>query len=115
MKFIRTDVSRFSKLGKNRKKLQKWRRAAGRHNKIRKKRFGYPVKPEVGYKTAKVESGLVNGKVPILVKNMQDIENAGSNSILIISRTLGAKKKMEILKKANERKLEIANLRKEKK
>jgi large subunit ribosomal protein L32e len=108
-KFLRTDTSRYSKLGKNRKKLQKWRGAKGRDNKIRLKRFGYPVAPTVGHKSSKKESGKINGKKPEIVYNLSDLQEIGKNSILIIGK-IGAKKKLEVLKKATEMKLEILNI-----
>jgi len=109
-RFLRRDWSRYSRLGKNRKKLQKWRRAKGRHNKIRKRRAGYPGPPLIGYKKPKAESGKINGKVPILVENMNDLVSASKNNILIISRRIGARKRIEVIKKANEMKLEIQNV-----
>ena len=39
-KFIRTDYWRMSKLGAGRKKLQVWRRAKGKHSKMRRRRKG---------------------------------------------------------------------------
>ena len=37
-KFLRRDSVRFSKIGKNRKKIQKWRKPKGRDSKMRLKR-----------------------------------------------------------------------------
>ena len=109
-KFLRDDTNRHSKLGKNRRKLQKWRRPRGRQSKMRKKRFSYPVMPCAGYGSPKKESGLINGKKPILINNVQDLTNVEKNFVLIISRRIGAKKKMDIIKKAQERNMQILNL-----
>ena len=108
-KFLRTDHMRFSRLGKNRKKKQVWRRARGKHSKIRRKRMGYPVMPTVGYKTPRKQLGLVQGLKPILVHNLDELSKAGKNSIVILAR-VGAKKKIDLIKKANEMKLKIQNL-----
>jgi len=113
-KFLRTDITRYSKLGKNRKKLQKWRGAKGRHNKIREKREGYPSKPEIGYKSSKKTSGKIAGLKPVLVYNLKDLEKIQPSSIVIIGK-IGAKKKMEMIKKISEMKLRVANMGKEKK
>ena len=59
-KFKRQESGRHSKLGKNRKKLQKWRGAKGRDNKIREHRFGYPKAPSVGYKNTRKDFGKIN-------------------------------------------------------
>lgn len=109
MKFQRTDAVRFSKLGKNRKKKQKWRAAKGRDNKIREKRKSYPREPNVGFKGKRSESGKINGKVPILAMNVKDLEKVGKDNVVIIAR-VGAKKRMEMIKKADEMKLKIINI-----
>jgi len=108
-KFIRTDMKRYSKLGKNRKKLQKWRKASGRDNKIREKRFGYPKSPAVGYKRPKKYFGQILGKTPINVYNLKDLNNVKKENVVIIGK-VGARKKLEIIKKANELKLKIGNI-----
>jgi len=108
-KFLRQDWMRHSKLGKRRKKIQKWRRPTGRHSKMREYRVGYPVSPNVGYRKPSVERGKIDGKKPILVYNLKDLEKADKHSILILAK-IGAKNKMELIKKANEKGLEILNL-----
>lgn len=113
MKFLRRDVSRYSKLGKGRRKKQKWRGAKGRDNKIRLNMAGYPSAPAVGYKSKKSESGKINGFVPVLVRNANDLNKVGKESAAIISARIGAKKRLEIIKKADEMKIKILNLSKE--
>ena len=109
MKFIRRDFKRFSKIGKNRKKLQVWRKPKGRDNKMRERRFGYPKCPGVGYMSPKKEAGKIQGLVPVRVLNVKGLESVGKENILIVGK-VGAKKKMEIIKKAAELKLKILNL-----
>lgn len=109
-KFVRVDTYRHSRLGKGRKKLQRWRRPRGKHNKTRLKRFSYPIQPEIGFGSPRKSSGLVKGLVPIVVNSMADVEKLTKNNIAIISRTLGAKKKIDILKKISELKIKIANV-----
>ena len=108
-KFVRVDTHRFSKLGKGRPKLQKWRRPTGKHNKTRLKRFSYPVQPGIGFGTPRKTSGKVQNLVPMHIKNISDLSFASKNNILIIARKLGAKKKMEILKKVSDLGLKIEN------
>ena len=105
-KFVRTDFWRHSKLGKHRKKLQVWRRARGMHSKIRRMRRGYPVMPTIGYKTKRTEAGKVQGLIPVLVHNTKELENLTKNNIVIIAH-VGARKRLEILKKADEMKIKI--------
>ncbi|MEK6928884.1 MAG: eL32 family ribosomal protein [Nanoarchaeota archaeon] len=110
LKFIRADTFRHSRLGKNRPKLLKWRRPRGKHNKLRLKRTGHPVQPGIGFGTNKKEYGKISGLSPVLVHNLHELEKADKSSIIIIAN-VGAKKKMEIIKKVQEKGLKIYNLR----
>ncbi|OIO80525.1 hypothetical protein AUJ84_03155 [Candidatus Pacearchaeota archaeon CG1_02_32_132] len=108
-KFIRRDSTRFSKLGKKRKNKQKWRGAKGRDNKIRENRKGYPKMPSLGYGKSRKEFGKIDGKIPVRVFNVKDVEKVGKDNIIIIGK-IGAKKKMDVIKKAHEMKLKIFNI-----
>ncbi len=109
--FKRTDYMRHLKLGKRDRKVV-WRRAKGKHSKIRRKRMGYPRKPEVGYRTQQSQSGLVDGMQPILVHNIQELEAITPKTQAVIIARVGAKKKLDIIKKANEKGLTILNMEK---
>jgi large subunit ribosomal protein L32e len=109
-KFIRTDYWRMSKLGKRRRKLQVWRRARGKHSKMRRRRKGYPAIPMIGYKGAKKDSGKVKGLTPVLVNNMSDLQKVKAGHGAILSSTLGARKRMEMIKKAESMKIKILNM-----
>ncbi len=113
-KFLRRDTNRYSKLGKNRKKLQKWRRPTGRDNKMRLRMFGYPTRPTVGHKTELSKAGLINGKQPVLVHNEQDLKAVDVKTQNIIIASVGAKKKLELIKAAETMKAEILNIQKPK-
>ncbi len=109
VKFLRTDSTRHHRIGRKRRKLQVWRRPTGRHNKIRKQRKSYPVAPTIGYRTQKKGRGLVSGFNPVLIHNVKSLNSLGKNSAIIIAR-IGAKNKLEIIKKAEEMKIKILNL-----
>jgi large subunit ribosomal protein L32e len=106
LKFMRRDTKRYSKLGKNRKKLQKWRRPKGRDNKMRLKRRGYPACPSVGYRSPKKNRAVI----PIQIHNVKQLEALKKNESIIIAR-VGAKKKIDIIKKSREMNLKILNLK----
>lgn len=108
-KFLRQDWMRHSKFGKNRNKLQKWRRPKGRHSKMRNKRINYPKNPLIGYKSSKKTLS----KKPQLVHNMAELLTAKKGEKVIIAR-IGSRKKIELIKKAQEEGISILNLRKEK-
>jgi len=104
-KFIRRNMVRHSKIGKNRRKLQKWRKPKGRDNKMRLKRKGYPKTVSIGYKKPQQEK-------PVLVYNLTDIK-ANSKAQIILAG-VGAKKKMKLIKYAQENKIKILNLKEKK-
>jgi large subunit ribosomal protein L32e len=101
-KFLRRHTDYKSRLGKKRKKKQVWRRAKGRHNKVRLKRKGYPIKVMVGFKQSKKAK-------PIFVSNMKELEKVKSGSTIILGK-VGKKKKIEMLKFAKDKKINVANL-----
>lgn len=108
---VRRSTLKHSRMGLGRRKLHRWRAAVGRHSKIRKNRFGYTKSPRIGFKSPKSESGKINGKIPMRITNMSELSNANKDNILIIARVVGARKRIEMIKKANEMKIEILNVK----
>lgn len=107
MGFLRRTWSRYSKLGKKRKKKQKWKKPTGRDNKMREKRRGYPAVVSIGYKKKKK---LIKR---IIVRNIKELDAVKKNEIVIIGK-VGKKKKIEILKKAKGEKIKFQNINAEK-
>jgi len=101
-KFIRRNWTKASRLGKGRKKKQVWRAPKGRHSKTRKKRKGYPVKVMIGFKQSQKAK-------PILINNVNELGKIKKGEIAIIGK-IGAKKKIEIAKRAKEKGIPIHNL-----
>lgn len=108
-KFLRVDTFRFSRLGKNRRKLQKWRSVRGKSNKMRLGRAGYSKVPTVGFKSPRKDSGKVGGLIPRLVHNVKELEALQKDNIAVLAR-IGAKKKLEMIKRAGELNIKIMNL-----
>lgn len=108
-KFLRRTWDRYSKLGKGRKKKQKWRRPTGRDNKMREKRKGYPLVVSIGYKKDKK----IKKKIVVIVRNTRELEKVKKDDIILIGK-VGKKKKIEIAKKAKDKKIQIRNLNVEK-
>ncbi|HEB47010.1 MAG TPA: 50S ribosomal protein L32e [Candidatus Pacearchaeota archaeon] len=106
--FLRRTWSRYSKLGKKRKKKQVWRKPKGRDNKMREKRRGWPSVVSIGYKKGKSEKK--NFKI---IRNLKDLTDIGKNEIAIIG-SIGKRKKIEVVKKAKEIKISIQNINIEK-
>ncbi len=109
VKFLRRTWSRYSKLGKGRKKKQVWRKPTGRHNKMREQRKGAPVIVSIGYRTNKKLRDRLMNKKPVKISNLKELEKVKKDEIAIISG-VGKRKKIEIAKKAKEMKIEIYNL-----
>lgn len=112
-KFIRQDYHKISSLGMGRKKKQKWRRAKGRHSKVRQSHKGRRVVPTIGFRSPRLVRGTLEGRNPIMVYNLNDLNKVGKNDIAVIS-SIGLRKKIEIMKKAQEMKIPISNLNQKK-
>ncbi len=107
-KFLRRGSHRDSKLGNGRKNKQRWKRPTGRDNKMREKRKGRPAVVSVGYKREKSNFGKIDDKEVIRIVNVRDLEKVSKNQAGLIAK-IGNKKRLEILKKAKEMKIEIVN------
>ena len=107
-KFIRRNWDRFSRLGRTRKKLRVWRRPKGRHSKTREKMKGYPAIVSIGYRNEKTTRGKIQEKTPVTVFNLKDLERVKKDEIAVLGK-IGKKKKIEIIKKAKEKNIQIAN------
>jgi large subunit ribosomal protein L32e len=108
-KFLRHTAHKYSKLGLRRKKKKVWRRPTGRDNKMREQRRGHPALVAIGYSTDRKEKGKIEKKTPVVVRNVPQIEKIGKNQIAILGN-VGMKKKIDIVKKAKELKIEIYKL-----
>jgi len=109
-KFLRQEAVRYLRLGKKKKSLRKWRRPRGKQSKIRLHRFSYPPMPTVGYKSPRKEAGRIQGLIPKLVHNIKELESLSKNNIAILASRIGAKKKLELIKRADELKIKILNV-----
>lgn len=112
-KFLRTDWHKKIRLGKGVKKNQKWKGAKGRQNKFRLCRKGRAQRPKVGWGACAETRDQVSGVSAVRVENTQMLD--GLKNVGIIVGSVGAKKRAEIIKKAQEMKLKILNKYKERK
>jgi large subunit ribosomal protein L32e len=109
VKFLRRDASRFSKFGKGRGKKVTWKKPKGRDNKMREKRKGYPAVVSIGYRSDKKSRGTIKEKTPVSIMNINDLKKIGKENIGVVGN-VGKKKKIEIVKKAKEMKIELKNI-----
>ena len=95
-----------------RNSMDSWRRPKGIHNKMRKKLKGRPKMVEVGYGSPKEVKGLLpNGKKPVIVHNVEELEKIDKEKeIAIIASTVGKRKREQIINRAKELNIEIFNI-----
>lgn len=105
--FIRQQLWQFKKLD------EKWRRPRGRHSKQRR-HFGYrPPVPRIGYSSPrKVRNLHPSGFMEKIVHNVKELEGIdASREAVRIAGTVGKRKRMEIIAKADEMGIRVLNRR----
>ena len=103
--FQRPESWRYKRLKKN------WRRPRGLDNKVRKRVKGWPASPNIGYRTKKGLRGIhPSGFQEVSVTNTDDLNKVDKEREAIrIARTVGAKKRTEIVDKAKELGIHVLN------
>jgi len=88
-----------------------WRRPKGIDNKVREKRKGYIKMPSVGYRGPKKVRGLhPSGLKEVIVHNVKELLGLDPSVHAVrIAHTVGRKKRLMIIEKAEELKLKILN------
>jgi large subunit ribosomal protein L32e len=106
-KFRRQESWRYKRVGDT------WRRPHGIDSKMRKKVKGWPVSPTVGYRSPKKTRGLhPSGFVETRVQSVADLAGIDPELQAIrIARTVGGRKRVEILALAEEKGIHILNPR----
>lgn len=107
-KFLRTDWHKKIRLGRGVKKNQKWHGAKGRHNKLRLGRKGRMQRPKIGWGADNKIKGFVSGIGTVRIENIAELLKVKKGFGIIIGN-VGMKKRVEIIKKANEMKIKILN------
>lgn len=91
---------------------KKWRHPRGKANKIRLKKRGHMKQPSIGYGSPKAVYGYSRtGLRQILITNISELSKIKKGDGILISRTVGLKKKIDILKKAKELGLVTLNIK----
>jgi len=112
-KFQRQESWRYKRLSG---KKEKWRKAEGIDSKMRMKKKGWPKSPEVGYRgPKKVRSLHPSGYEEVLIYKVDDLGDVNPKTqVARIAHTVGAKKRVEIFARAEEKGVRILNPRIEK-
>lgn len=106
--FIQQDYHKKKRLSK------KWKRPTGLQSKMRHQFKGYNRRVKQGWRSPLAVRGFHGkGVEPVLVSNLSDLLNVKKDQGIIVSGKVGLKKRIDILKKAEELKLLILNLKSE--
>ncbi|OYT39875.1 MAG: 50S ribosomal protein L32e [Desulfurococcales archaeon ex4484_58] len=94
------------------KNKPKWRKPKGLDNKMRLKLKGYPPVVEIGYRGPRPVRGYhPSGKKPVVVYSVKDLEELDPEThIIYIGSTVGLRKRIELIKIAEEKGFKVANL-----
>lgn len=104
--FIRQDT------GKKRLKI-KWRRPTGLHSKLRGRLSGRPKRIAIGYRSPRKVRGLhKSGLQKYVISSIKDLEGLDAKKIgLVISSSLGDRKRIIMLKRASELGFNVLNIK----
>jgi len=87
-----------------------WRKPRGKDSKMRRKVSGRPRSVEAGYSSPKAIRGVhPSGFREVLVHNLMDLEAITSGEAVRVAHTVGLRKKLAILQKADELSLRVLN------
>ena len=91
----------------------RWRRPRGKHSPMREYHKGRGVRPHPGFGSPAAVRGLVlDGKVPVLVSNVSELEGLDKSKVaVIVSGRVGMRKKMAILRVLSEKGLSVLNVK----
>ncbi|HDD26888.1 MAG TPA: 50S ribosomal protein L32e [Acidilobales archaeon] len=89
----------------------RWVRPKGKDNKMRLKLKGYPPVVSVGYRTPNIIRGLhPTALKPVVVHNVDELKKYNPHEVIVyVGRTVGLRKRLEIVKKAQELGFKVAN------
>lgn len=104
--FLRQDTHKKDKLSEN------WRRPKGKDSKMRKGFRGKRRSPSMGFSSPRLVRGFNReGFKDVLVKNVEDVTKVDPKTEMVVVGNIGLKKKIEVIKKCDELKLKISNLK----
>jgi len=88
----------------------KWRAPRGSTSKLRRKEKSHGKQPSIGYGAPRILRFLhPSGLKEVLVHNVNELQKVDAKSAAKIAGSVGRKKRIEILKKAEEMKVRILN------
>ena len=107
--FVRTDSHKLKFKGSD-----KWRKPKGLHNKMGDNRRGYRRCVDFGYRTpVELRNVCVNdGMEHVVVRTISDLQKIDTKTqAIMVAHTVGLKKQLDILAKALEMNIKVANIK----
>ena len=103
--FIRQESWRYDRLAEN------WRKPKGKDNKMRKQKSGMPALVKIGYRGPKIARGLhPSGYTDNVVHNVTELISLDpKKDAARLGHTVGKRKRIEIIAKANELGIKVLN------
>jgi len=105
-KFTRKDITKKKRISNS-----GWRKPKGITNKKRLNRKGHSANVRPGYGTPNKEKNKKAGLEIIIITNIQELEQINPKTECIVIGRCGKQKKLNIIKKAEEKKITITNLK----
>lgn len=103
-KFKRQDNNKHKKLGST------WRKARGRHSRVRLEKKGAMKKPKIGYRAPEESRGIhPSGYEDVLVHNVSELEDLEEGQAARIASSVGGRKREQMLDKAEELDIKVLN------
>ncbi|MFH1500689.1 MAG: eL32 family ribosomal protein [archaeon] len=102
-KFLRRNWKNYARLGKGRKKMQKWRKPKGRDNKMREKVRGKSGIVSIGHKNKN------SNEKRITIRTLAEAQKINKGQVVNLGK-MGKKKKIEIARIATQKNFIIQNL-----
>lgn len=89
-----------------------WRKPRGVDSKMREQWGGYRAIVKIGYGTPrKLRGRLSNGLIEVKVSTVKELNSLTKDQIAVIPRTMGNRRRLELLKEASKFKILISNFR----
>jgi len=110
-KFYAKEWHKIIRKGSQQKSKRKWSGAKGRHNKIRLGRKGHSLRPKIGWSSARVQVANVRGIPYTLVHNLSELQMLDKGVAVMLSSSLGAKKRKIIIEEAKKMQITLLNVK----
>ena len=105
--FTRSDSNKKLRISKG-----GWRKPNGLHSKMRLAHRGFKKTVSIGYRNPAIIRGLEkSGMKKVLVMNLDDLKKIDVKNSIAVIGNIGLRKKIEIIKEAQKRKISLSNVK----